>query len=383
MRCTMSSPLFRLTRLSVVITIAFFRNVHAEEEDDYYRVLGLDAEHEDVSERDIKSAWRKLSKKHHPDVAGESQRVMYQRIQRAYEVLGDRRRRKIYDILGTEGLKKYEKPQEQGRHQSIFDTFFSFIGGESGGNADRGSDEELMLLVTLEDMYKGAAHTAKLPRIKICRKCRGTGARSKDDYVKCPHCGGGGRVVRRVQIAPGFIQQIEQVCGQCGGGGRVVRRKCPVCGGHRLVRGSSSVSIDIEQGTPNGYKMTYEMEADQQPNKMPGDLIFTIVTIPHPEFARMSSGKEGVPDDLSTAVELTLKEALLGFNKTLKHLDGRVLSLVETGVTKFGQIRKYAGEGMPRHHVPSERGNLLVLYTVELPKILTEEQRKAIERALD
>nr|CCD16647.1 unnamed protein product [Trypanosoma congolense IL3000] len=371
---TLSAWIFISVTLAITV-------VGGDEEEDFYEILGLEKEREDASERDIKSSWRKLSKKHHPDLAGESQRVRYQRIQRAYEVLGDRRKRKIYDILGVEGLKKYERPDEgQRMNQGIFSTFFSFVGG-SGGN-DRGEDEEVTLLVPLEDMYNGAAHTVRMPRMKICRKCRGTGAKSKEDYQQCPYCRGSGRMVRRVQIVPGFVQQVEHVCDHCEGRGRVIKKVCPVCGGHRVVQGTSSISIDIEQGTPDKHKLTYELEADQKPNQVPGDIVFTITTLPHPRFVRVSSGKPDKPDGLATTVELTLREALLGFNKTLEHLDGRVLSLTETGITKHGAVRRYAGEGMPRHHVPSERGSLRVVYEVHLPTSLTEEQRRVIEQAL-
>ncbi|RNF11732.1 heat shock protein DnaJ [Trypanosoma rangeli] len=342
-------------------------------EEDFYEVLGLGKERDDASERDIKSSWRKLSKKHHPDHAGESQREVYQRIQRAYEVLGDRKKRKIYDILGLDGVKKFEQPQDQ--QQQHMHPFFSFFGGgQQNHQADRGKNEELLLQVPLEDVYSGAAHTVKLAKSKICRACRGTGARSKEHLLRCPHCNGEGRILRRVQFVPGFVQQMEHPCPHCSGGGVIISEKCTTCKGVKTVRSTSAISIDIERGTPDGHVLTYELEADQQPNQVPGDVVFTVVTASHPRFIRSDN-------DLTVTVVLTLKEALLGFSKRLTHLDGHLVELKESGITQHGERRKIAGEGMPKHHVPSERGDLHVIYEVGLPSLLTAAQEEALRRA--
>ncbi|ORC85727.1 heat shock protein DnaJ [Trypanosoma theileri] len=343
-------------------------------EEDFYEVLGLSKEREDASERDIKSAWRRLSKKHHPDLAGESQRELYQRIQRAYEVLGDRKKRKVYDILGVDGLKRFEHPEDQQQQMHPFFAFFG--GGASSQSADRGKNEDMLLLVPLADVYTGAAHTVRLPRTKICRACHGSGAHSRSDLQTCEHCGGSGHVVRRVQLAPGFVQQLSQACGHCGGRGRVVRRRCEPCGGRGVVRGTAALSVDVERGAAEGLALVFELEGDQQPGQVPGDVILTLATAPHPLFTRQE-------DHLTTTVTLTLKEALLGFERRLTHLDGHVVELTATGVTQHGDRQIIEGEGMPKHHVPSEKGNLYVIYHVELPSLLTTAQREAVERLLD
>lgn len=337
-----------------------------EEDEDFYAVLGLEKEREDATERDIKTAWRKLSKKHHPDVAGESERTVYQRIQRAYEILGDRKKRKVYDILGAEGLKNLEQPQQQQMHP-----FFQFFGG-GRGTSDRGEDLNLLLVVPLEDVYNGEAHTMKFTKTKICRACRGTGAKSREHVVTCPHCQGSGRVLRRVQIAPGFVQQMEQPCPHCGGQGKHITEKCNLCGGKKVTKGIASLSVDVEAGLPEGYVLNYELEADQKPGEVPGDLHVTVVTAPHERFERRGN-------DLLVTVQLTLKEALLGFEKELAHLDGHTVTLSADGVTQHRAQQRIVGEGAPRHHVPSERGDLLVTYEVKLPQELTPELREALE----
>jgi DnaJ-related protein SCJ1 len=341
-------------------------------EDDFYGVLGLSEGGEDATESQIKSAFRKLSRKYHPDVVAagdeESFRQVYQRIQRAYEVLGDRRKRRVYDILGVDGLKKLEQPQQQQQ----MNPFFALFGGGQAAS-DRGQDKELLMVVSLEDVYKGATHTFKFAKQKICRACHGSGARSKEDVVKCPHCKGSGRLVHQVQIAPGFVQQMMQACGYCKGKGTHIAHMCPVCRGKAVVSGETALSVDIEEGLPEGHVLKYELEADQTPGQVPGDVLLTVVTAPHPTFMR-----EG--NDLYVNVTISLKEALLGFERTISHLDGHKVVVERTGVTQYAQRVRIAGEGMPRHHVPSEHGDLYVTYNVELPQALTLEQRELFEK---
>lgn len=340
-------------------------------EDDFYGVLGLGEAGEDATESQIKSAFRKLSRRYHPDVAAggaeDSFRQVYQRIQRAYEVLGDRRKRRVYDILGVDGLKKLEQPQQQQQHP----LFALFGGGQAA--SDRGGDKELLVVVPLEDIYKGATHTFRFAKQKICRACHGSGARSKEDLVKCPHCKGSGVLLQRVQIAPGFVQQLQQTCPHCKGKGTHVAHLCPVCRGKAVVSGETALSVDIEEGLPEGYVLKYELEADQTPGQVPGDVLLTVITAPHALFKR-----EG--NDLYMNVTITLKEALLGFEKSIEHLDGHKVALRRTGVTQYAQQVRIVGEGMPRHHVPSEHGDLYVTYNVELPKSLTPEQRELFEK---
>ncbi|CAM39098.1 DNAj-like protein [Leishmania braziliensis MHOM/BR/75/M2904] len=336
-------------------------------EDDFYALLGLGEAREDSTERDIKNAFRRLSKKYHPDVATgdqDSYRLVYQRVQRAYGVLGDRRKRKVYDILGVDGVAKMEKPQQE-QHVN---PFFAFFGVGQDTNGERGKDMELLMVVPLEDIYRGAAHTSRFAKRRICRACKGTGARSAEDVVKCPHCQGHGRLVQRVQIAPGFVQQVEQACPHCQGKGTHVAYMCPVCGGKMVRPGEAVLSVDIEEGLPEGHVLTYELEADQTPGQVPGDVLVTVVSAPHPLFRRSGN-------DLYANVSITLKEALLGFEKTLAHLDGHEVELHWDGVIQNTQQVRITGEGMPRHHVPSERGDLYITYNVVLPSELTAEQR--------
>lgn len=339
---------------------------------DYYAVLGLEEKREDATEREIKTAWRKLSKQHHPDVAGEGARALYQTVQRAYEVLGDRRKRKIYDILGEEGLKNADKPQPS---QEMNWMFQAFGGGAGMVNQNVGANMEMVLTVPLEDMYKGAAHTVSFQKVKICRACRGTGAKSPQHLHTCPQCHGKGSVVQNVQIAPGFVTRMEQECPRCHGDGKVIVARCPVCSGKKMVRGTAKISVDVETGTPEGHPVTFELEADQQPGQVPGDVIVLIESAPHHRFERRGH-------DLYVNVTLSLREALLGFERHLVHLDDHPVLLSSAGVTQHEHVERIRGEGMPRLHVPSEKGDLYVTYLIQFPQQLTDEQRRVIRDLL-
>jgi DnaJ-related protein SCJ1 len=357
-------------RLVLVLSLLLATAVLASADEDYYDLLGLGVERDEATEREITGSWRKLSKKHHPDLAGEGSRELYQKIQRAYEVLGDRKKRKVYDIRGEEGVKQLESPNG-GQHHDPFAALFGHGGGGGGGGAKRGSNLNMLMLVNLEDIYNGAAHTVKFNKQKICRTCRGTGAASKEDLITCRECGGSGHTVQTIQIMPGFHTQQQAPCPKCQGKGKSIGKKCPSCDGRKITKGKHTLGIDIEMGVPENYELVYDMEADQSPDEIPGDVIFTVSTAPHPIFTRKGN-------DLEASFNLTLREALLGFEKKLTHLDGHEVEIDEPSVVQFNQQYVIKDEGLPIHHVPSEKGTLTVTYKVILPESLTEAQAEAI-----
>lgn len=158
-------------------------------------------------------------------------------------------------------------------------------------------------------------------------------------------------------------------CDQCGGKGRIVKSKCPHCKGNKVTRHSSQISVVVERGMPDGYKVVFEREGDASPDVTPGDVNFFLRTQPHPVFTRKG-------DDLYVNQKIGLKAALLGFKKTLKHLDGHLVTLERTEVTQPNFVQAIPNEGMPHHSFPSEAGTLYVEYTVVLPAVLTAEQKE-------
>eukprot|EP00667_Euglena_gracilis_P013158 EG_transcript_13548 len=339
---------------------------------DFYEDLGL-TKGEDSTESEIKKAYRHLSKLYHPDLnPSEEARQRYVKVNRAYEVLADPKKRKIYDMKGEDGLKQLEDAQKAGGRQ-VHDPFAMFFGGRQ--DTSKGQNMNMNMKVPLEDIYNGKTHSFTVKKQKLCRACKGTGAKDKSDFAPCSKCGGSGVVVQRIQLAPGFVQQVQQHCPVCGGKGKMVKRKCPVCGGQRVRRGETTLELLVEQGMPEGHQVTFEMEADESPDVIPGDVVVTVTTHPHPVFKRHG-------DNLSMTMQITLLESLVGFAKTFRHMDGRVVEVKRSQVTPHGHQVTLKGEGMPRHHVPSETGTLTITFEVQFPASLTEQQTAAFKSVL-
>ena len=186
----------------------------------------------------------------------------------------------------------------------------------------------------------------------------------------CSQCNGAGQVTQRIQLAPGFVQQSQGPCPKCGGKGKEIKEKCPTCRGKRVERGNSQLTLVVERGAPEGHEVRFEMEADQNPDNIPGDVILSIIGKPDDVFTRKGN-------DLFMRLEITLKEALLGFSKTFTHMDNRQVPIEANGITQHGTIRKIANEGMPV--LGGGKGDLYVTIEFISPKSLTEEQEKVIE----
>ena len=210
---------------------------------------------------------------------------------------------------------------------------------------------------------------------KLCRQCGGSGARNPGDMHVCGACGGSGTRIVRQQVAPGFIQQMQTTCNKCGGKGKTISHPCPTCRGTKVTLGTDSVHVEVERGSPDGHKIKFEHGSDEHPDHAAGDLVFALRTLPHKVFRR-----EG--NDLRMTMVLSLGEALLGFSRDLQHLDGRTVTVSDSGTTQHGRVRRVKGEGMPQHNFASNRGDLMVDFEVEMPRALTTEQRDALRKIL-
>eukprot|EP00457_Paulinella_chromatophora_P010927 gb/GEZN01011046.1/.p1 GENE.gb/GEZN01011046.1/~~gb/GEZN01011046.1/.p1 ORF type:complete len:362 (+),score=43.17 gb/GEZN01011046.1/:31-1116(+) len=358
--------LCRIFLLILVVTSAWAK--------DYYEILGVAR---DATDSTIKKAYRKLSKKFHPDKnpGNEEARAKFVDIANAYEALSDKEKRRIYDRHGEEGLSK----QNQGGGVDPFDIFSQMFGGggrRSGGNDERrGSDVTLELPVRLEDLYSGLETEVAVRNNEICPRCRGHGAAHEDDVKTCTKCKGTGVITQRQQIAPGFVQQFQSPCGKCGGKGKLSTSTCPYCKGAKVVMGERTLDVVVEQGMKDGSEIVFENAGDDHPDHAAGHIIFKVSTQPHSIFTR-----DG--DDLKMNVHISLLEALTGFSRSITHLDGHLVPISSDSITKPGFVQKVAKEGMPLHNYPSEKGHLYISYVVDFPSTLTQEQRTAFERIL-
>ncbi|KAK4219724.1 hypothetical protein QBC37DRAFT_331060 [Rhypophila decipiens] len=349
--------------------------------EDYYKVLGLDRQ---ASDKQIKSAYRQLSKKFHPDKnpGDDTVKEKFVEVSEAYEALIDPESRKIYDQYGHEGLKQRQQGGGFQQHDP-FDLFSRFFGG--GGHYQpgqrRGPNIEVKVGISLRDFYNGRTTEFQWDKQQICEKCEGTG--SADGVVDtCRTCGGHGVRIVKHQLAPGMFQQVQMQCDQCGGRGKVIKHKCPVCHGQRVVRQATTVSLTVQRGMADGTKIAYENEADASPDYVAGDLIVTLVE-KDPDLEQDNPDHvDGVffrrkGDDLYWREIISLREAWMGdWTRNLTHLDGHIVRLGRKRgeVVQPGFIETVPGEGMPKWHEDgdsvyhtTEYGNLYVEYVVVLP----------------
>ena len=201
----------------------------------------------------------------------------------------------------------------------------------------------------------------------ICPHCRGSGADDPDDVTTCPHCGGQGQVIKRQEIMPGMVQQFQVQCDKCAGAGKIKTSTCHLCKGEALTNSMDSLNIWVEKGCADGHVITYKDAADEYINVRPGNINVKVIQLEHPVFERKG-------DDLKTRIHISLKQALLGFKKSLTHLDGHTVEIDRRDkITKPGLMERFKGEGMPVFEQYSESGDLLVTYIVDLPDKLSDE----------
>lgn len=364
---------------------------------DYYAELGLRAsESETITDKHIKQQYRLLSRQYHPDSASANEdRERYVRIQRAYEVLSVKAKRKMFDIMGEEGLEVLAKQQQHaqsggGTMNNPLASFFNM--GGMMGDPFKAEDKLVELEVDLLDVFQGRVKPLEYRKKCICSHCKGHGAPPHAKKRRCTQCRGQGVVVSRVQIAPGMVQQVQQMCPHCGGAGEEFAEKCHVCHGRRLQSKRKMLAVEVPKGAPEGHIVKFEMEGEEEVGKVPGDLMVKLVTKPHFQFRRhittpptanADSNSNSGHADLDTNLMISLKEALLGFERQILHLDGseRVVVRRDEGtVTPPQTVLRLAGKGLP-HMNRIGRGDLFVTISFRLPSQLTAEQREAIQRA--
>jgi molecular chaperone DnaJ len=347
---------------------------------DYYTVLGVERT---ADEQVLKSAYRKLALKLHPDrnPGDKEAEESFKEAAEAYSVLSDPQKRAAYDRFGHAGIQSAAGNGPQGFDPSVFADFSDILGDffgfgdifgagrRQGNRVQRGEDVRFDLEIALEDVMKGKPAELMVPRLDPCSRCNTTGA-EPGGISSCPTCHGRGEMIYQ----QGFLS-IRRTCTQCGGRGQVVRKACTQCKGEGYKRSDRKLKVNIPAGVDNGTRLRLTQEGQPGVNGgPPGDLYVVIKVKDHPVFERHE-------DQLHCTVPVNIAQAALGTDIDLLTFDGLQTIKVPEGAQHSQEVR-LRGMGVPRLN-SSSRGDLIVHVEVRTPEKLTREQRKLLEQLRD
>ena len=334
---------------------------------DYYEVLGVPR---DATPEQIKKAYRKLAREHHPDVAGEDPGAeeRFKDVSRAYDVLGNPEKRRQYDLGGD--------PAGPGGgfgggfgFQDIFETFFgAAAGGQQRGpapRARRGQDGLVRIDLDLADVTFGVHKEVPVDTAVLCPTCGGSCCRPGTSPVTCAVCHGRGTVQR---VARSFLGQVmtTQPCAACHGFGTNIPEPCTECAGEGRVRSRRTLGVDVPAGVEHGVRIKLTGKGEVGPAGGPaGDVYLEVRERRHETFVRRG-------DDLHATLQVPMTAAALGTVLTLDTLDGEREVDIRPG-TQPEQVVTLKGLGVGHLHVGG-RGDLHVHVDVAVPTGLDDEQ---------
>lgn len=349
---------------------------------DYYEILGVERGADDQT---IKSSYRKLAMKYHPDRNPDdaSAEEKFKEAAEAYGVLSDAQKRAAYDRYGHQGLAGASgagpgfNPDQFTDFSDIFGDFFGDFFGGGGGRRGaggqrvrRGEDLRYDLEIEFEDAVRGTSVDIQIPKLDLCTRCEGTGAEKEDGLTQCPTCRGRGEVL----FQQGFLT-IRRTCSTCNGRGQIIRRPCKECKGEGRLRSEKRLKVNIPAGVDTGTQLRLNGEGQASPNGgPPGDLYVVLSVKDHPVFDRQDY-------DLHCTVPINIAQATLGTEVEIPTFEGLESVKIPEGSQPGTQLR-LKNRGVPRVNA-SGRGDLFIHVEVHVPSKLSREQRKLFEQLLE
>ncbi len=363
------------------------------EKRDYYEVLGIG---KNATDAEIKSAYRKLAKKYHPDLnpGNKEAEEKFKEVNEANDVLSDPQKRQRYDQFGFAGVDPNYAAANGGGAGGfgggfggvdLGDIFGDIFGGGFGGgfsgfgggsstrtaNAPRkGHDIQASVILTFEEAAHGCSKKITINRQDTCPDCGGTGATKGTSPETCPDCGGRGYVVTQ-QRTPFGVMQSQQPCSHCGGRGTIIRNPCKTCRGTGKTAARKSLEINIPAGIDDDQNIALRGQGDAGSNGGPaGDVIVHVTVKADPMFER-----DGY--DVTIHVPITFSQAVLGDDVEVPTVDGRIVQHIPEG-TQSGTKFRLRGQGI-QYLNGRGRGDQYVIVDVEIPKKVTRAQREALK----
>jgi len=355
---------------------------------DYYEVLGLK---KGVSESEIKKAYRKLARKHHPDVNPGDKKAeeRFKEISEAYEVLSDTEKRKKYDLYGNqsfqsgfEPFKAYQRrggsqrPDFQGANYDTFgrgfegfgDIFSDLFGQRQRGDQripTKGADIQYSMEISFEDAIKGLSTDITLQRTSVCEQCSGSGVVHGSQSRICPECSGSGQ--KKAGKGP---FSFSQTCSRCKGSGSWNQNPCKKCSGAGVIPKIEKIGIKIPPGVDTGSKVRIAGKGEAGKYGGPcGDLYIITKVRSHPFFERKG-------DNIYCVIPVTVTEAALGNQIIVPTVDGNVTMKIPEG-TQSSQVFRLAKKGVPKLK-ENGRGDQFVEVKIVIPKKLDERSKQLL-----
>jgi len=345
----------------------------ATAERDLYELLGVQR---GATDAEIKKAFRKLARELHPDVSQEPDAPeRFKEVAQAYEVLSNAETRRLYDQYGHAGLRRGGFTPTDFDFGSLGDIFSAFFGDDLFGRASRGpgrgGDVGASVRIELAEAHAGLTKRVELEVARTCGRCGGDGAEPGTAPVTCGTCRGAGRVQ---QVSRSVFGEFVRTgaCPTCAGSGRVVETPCEECAGEGRRLETKALDVEIPPGIHDGQQIRLRGEGHAGAHGGPGGDVYVEVRVARDDrFER-----EG--DDILSSVDLTIVQAALGVTVTVPTLEGDVELEFEPG-TQPGEVRVLRGKGMPVLQ-RFGRGDQRVLVNVQVPRRLSDEQRRLLEQ---
>ena len=355
------------------------------EKRDYYEVLGVS---KTASDSEIKSAYRKLAKKYHPDMnpGDKEAEAKFKEASEAYAILSDADKRRQYDQFGHAAFDGGAGGGAGGFDFNGFDMgdifgdiFGDFFGGggrsRSANNGPmKGQNVRVSVHLTFEEACFGTEKEIELNIKEDCAKCHGTGAKPGTQPETCSKCGGKGQVVFTQQSLFGVVRNV-QACPDCHGTGKIIKDRCPDCGGSGYISRRKKISVSIPAGIDNGQSIRIRDKGEPGINGGPrGDLLVQVIVGRHPIFQRQDY-------DIYSTAPITFAQAALGAEVRIKTIDGDVMYTVKPGTQTDTRVR-LRGKGVPTTRNKQVRGDHYVTLVIQTPEHLSAEAKEALRKEL-